>query len=83
MNVLNINEQKGSSFPYNGFYAENPFSSRNRIYSGRAGIIPIKYYSNYVVTKEEECPSQFQTSCDIILPKNLCWMRNREIIMPP
>lgn len=70
-------------YPFNDWFVENPFSSKTIIKNRRAGYRPLQSFNVVVKTKEELCPMTYQTSCDIILPKNLCYRKHREIITQP
>lgn len=72
-----------TSYPFNDLYVENPFSSDVKIKDKRAGYKPVKEYIVYNIEKDEDCQMVFQTSCDLILPRNTCYMRYRTIVEQP
>lgn len=72
-----------SNFPFDDWWVEDPFSSEVQIKNKTAGYKPIQSYKVLAITKERECPSTYQTACDIIVPRNLCYRKNREIIHQP
>lgn len=70
---------------YPDFWRNDPLSEYTLIDPRRAGFKPYPTYT-VVATHEKWIDSDcavFQHSCDIILPVNKCYVKNREIISPP
>ncbi len=70
-------------YPPNNWYVENPTSSNVQIKNRTAGYFPPP---QFVVTRKEvvkDCPMVYQTSADIITPKNLCYIRFKQFPVAP
>ena len=85
MNKKIVSERLTGNFPFqhwNGF-SYRPFETDPQVANVHTGYKPIQYTEKIIETEEEECPMTFQTSCDITLPKNLCYRKYNEIISQP
>ena len=69
--------------PVNNFWVENPFSSDVNIKNRKSGYLPLNTFKTVDVVRERTCPMLFQTSPDIVLPKNLCYAKYKTIITQP
>jgi hypothetical protein len=83
VDVVNPMLYQTSQFPYDDWWVENPFISEPIIKNRTAGYRPLQTYKVTTIGRERECPSTFQTPCDIIVPRNLCYRKYREIIIAP
>lgn len=82
MNVRTIKTDIQPIFPFIQ-QVRNPFSDEPIIPNRPAGYRPIQYTYIHEIDDDEDIVPMFQTSCDIILPKNLKYRKTHEIIMPP
>lgn len=69
-------------FPYNQWYS-NPLSEDNIILAHRAGIYPEKTITVVTNLQDEVCYPFIQNSCMQILPKNSCYLANKEYPIAP
>jgi len=83
MNNYSVNISNEYLFPYRDHYTGNPLSTelfiKNRP-SGYRPIIPIRVVT---ITKEKECTNVFQSPCDTIVPRNMCYRKHRTITLQP
>lgn len=82
MNITTIKTDTQPNFPFIQ-QIRNPFSDEPIIPNRPAGYKPIQYIHITEMDDDEDIVPLFQTSCDIILPKNLKYRKTHEIIMPP
>ena len=82
MNITTVKHDLQPIFPFIQ-QIRNPFSDEPIIANRPAGYRPIQYVNIEVIEDDEDIISMYQTSCDIILPKNLKYRKTKEIIMPP
>jgi hypothetical protein len=74
---------RNTVLPVNNWWVENPFSSNVVIKNRRAGYLPQQTFNVITPVIQKECPMMFQTSPDIILPRNLCYAKYKTIINQP
>jgi len=82
MNITTIKRSVEPIFPFIQ-QVRNPFSTEVIIQNKPAGYRPLQYVSIEVVEDDEDVVPQFQTSCDVVLPKNLKYRKTREFATQP
>ena len=82
MNTRTIKNDNQPIFPFIQ-QVRNPFSDEPIIPNRPAGYRPIQYTNIEIVEDDEYLVPMYQSSCDIILPKNLKYRKTHELIMPP
>jgi hypothetical protein len=82
MNTTTIKRDNQPIFPFIQ-QVRNPFSDEVVIQNRPAGYRGLQYTDIEIVADDEDIVMMFQTSCDIILPKNLKYRKTHELIMPP
>ena len=82
MNITTIKRSTEPIFPFIQ-QVRDPFSSEVIIQNRPAGYRPLQYVSIEVEEDDDEQILQFQSACDVVLPKSLKYRKTREFATQP
>lgn len=82
MNITTIKRSVEPIFPFIQ-QVRDPFSTEVIIQNKPAGYRPLQYVSIEVEEDDEDDVPQFQSACDVILPKSLKYRKTREYVTQP